>query len=203
MTGSGVERRQSVLLSGLFWCNTEGSELENLSREAAQAGMAVEIARRLESALTAAGATGKGLHEKTTSVEGMLPAPAVRKLRFIASVRNKIVHEDTILSDAEFSAFTESGKLAMEELEAAIPKKARRKARARGKSPSRPASGADSGRFARTGTALRLAGLAVLGGTALVFLLMVLGTDGPWLWAGAFAIYFVFGWQVLRNIQKT
>lgn len=193
-----------MLLSGLFWCNTEGFELENLSREAAQAGMAVDIARRLESALTAAGATGKGLHEKTTSIEGMLPAPAVRKLRFIASVRNKIVHEDTVLSDAEFSAFTESGKLAMEELEAAIPQgKARRKAKARGKSPSRPVAEADSGTFARTGKAVRLAGWAVLSGTALVFLLMVLGADGPWLWAGAFAIYFVFGWQVLRKTQRS
>lgn len=166
--------------------------------------MAVDIARRLESALTAAGATGKGLHEKTTSIEGMLPAPAVRKLRFIASVRNKIVHEDTVLSDAEFSAFTESGKLAMEELEAAIPKgRARRKAKARGKAPAGPASGADSGTFALTGTALRLAGLAVLSGTALVFLLMVLGADGPWLWAGAFAIYFLFGWQVLQKTQRS
>lgn len=39
-------------------------------------------------------AVGKGLHEKTTSVERQLSAPVVRQLRFIASVRNKLMHED-------------------------------------------------------------------------------------------------------------
>ncbi len=39
------------------------------------------------------GATGKGLHEKVTSVQSRLPTPLVKKLRFVATVRNKIVHE--------------------------------------------------------------------------------------------------------------
>lgn len=39
-------------------------------------------------------AVGKGLHEKTTSVEHQLDAATVKKLRFIASVRNRLMHED-------------------------------------------------------------------------------------------------------------
>lgn len=39
------------------------------------------------------GATGKGLHEKVSSVQGRLQPDLVKKLRFIATVRNKIVHE--------------------------------------------------------------------------------------------------------------
>lgn len=34
------------------------------------------------------------MHEKLTSVERDLPPPLVRRIRFIATVRNKLVHED-------------------------------------------------------------------------------------------------------------
>jgi hypothetical protein len=39
-------------------------------------------------------ATGRGLHEKVSSVERRLPEPLVRKLRFIATVRNRVVHDE-------------------------------------------------------------------------------------------------------------
>lgn len=39
------------------------------------------------------GAAGKGLHEKVSSVETRLPPALVKKLRFVATVRNKLVHE--------------------------------------------------------------------------------------------------------------
>lgn len=39
------------------------------------------------------GATGKGLHEKVSSVEAKLPDALVRKLRFVATLRNKLVHD--------------------------------------------------------------------------------------------------------------
>ena len=39
------------------------------------------------------GAIGKGLHEKTTSVQDKLSPALVKKLRFIATLRNKLVHE--------------------------------------------------------------------------------------------------------------
>ena len=56
--------------------------------------LAITRAKALETLLEEAlGAAGRGLHEKVTSVEGRLPPPLVKKLRFVATVRNKIVHE--------------------------------------------------------------------------------------------------------------
>lgn len=55
--------------------------------------LAVSRVKSLESLLVMIGASGKGLHEKVTSVQDNLPAPLVKKLRFIATLRNKIVHE--------------------------------------------------------------------------------------------------------------
>lgn len=51
------------------------------------------------------GAAGKGLHEKVTSVQGKLPEPLVRKLRFVATLRNKIVHEHTYQKLDDRAAF--------------------------------------------------------------------------------------------------
>jgi hypothetical protein len=55
--------------------------------------LAVTRAKGLESLLEQAGASGRGLHEKVTSVQARLGPALVRKLRFVATVRNKIVHE--------------------------------------------------------------------------------------------------------------
>lgn len=43
--------------------------------------------------LGASGATG-GLHECVSSVEARLPRELVRDLRFLATLRNKLVHEE-------------------------------------------------------------------------------------------------------------
>ncbi len=40
------------------------------------------------------GATGKGLHEKTTSVEMKLPALVVQGIRTVASISNKLMHDE-------------------------------------------------------------------------------------------------------------
>lgn len=55
--------------------------------------LAITRVKALESLLEAVGATGKGLHEKVSSVQAKLAPPLVKKLRFAATVRNKIVHE--------------------------------------------------------------------------------------------------------------
>lgn len=48
------------------------------------------------------GASGRGLHEKTSSVESTLREDITKKLRYIASVRNKLMHEDGYsLSDTD------------------------------------------------------------------------------------------------------
>jgi len=62
--------------------------------------LAVTRSRKLEQLLERGlGATGRGLHEKTTSVEREIPAELVRKLRLVATVRNKVVHEAARIDD--------------------------------------------------------------------------------------------------------
>lgn len=40
------------------------------------------------------GATGRGLHEKANSVANQLDEPTIKTLRWIATMRNKVVHEN-------------------------------------------------------------------------------------------------------------
>lgn len=55
---------------------------------------AIKQCKQLEALLADRfGATGRGLHEKVSSVEPRLPEPLVRRLRYIATVRNKLVHD--------------------------------------------------------------------------------------------------------------
>ena len=62
--------------------------------------LAVTKSRRLEQMLERSfGASGRGLHEKTSSVEDRLPDQLVRKLRLVATVRNKVVHEEGSIDD--------------------------------------------------------------------------------------------------------
>jgi hypothetical protein len=62
--------------------------------------LAVTRSRKLEQILERDfGASGRGLHEKTSSVEDRLPEPLVRKLRLVATVRNKVLHEEGPIDD--------------------------------------------------------------------------------------------------------
>ncbi|MDO9180372.1 MAG: DNA translocase FtsK 4TM domain-containing protein [Agitococcus sp.] len=57
--------------------------------------LAVRYSKQLESILEQKfAAEGRGLHEKVSSVEDLLSEDLVRKLRWIATMRNKVVHED-------------------------------------------------------------------------------------------------------------
>ena len=52
--------------------------------------------RRLEQVLISRyGATGRGLHSLTTSAARVLPEGAERALRWVATVRNRVVHDDS------------------------------------------------------------------------------------------------------------
>ena len=56
---------------------------------------AIQYAKSVESLLVKQwGAQGKGLHEKLSSVEQQLPAALVKRIRYLATMRNKVVHED-------------------------------------------------------------------------------------------------------------
>lgn len=50
-------------------------------------------------------AIGKGLHEKATSVEHTLDPNTLKQIRFIASVRNKLMHEDGYIFDGNENEF--------------------------------------------------------------------------------------------------
>jgi hypothetical protein len=56
--------------------------------------LVIERCKALESLLEhKLGAEGRGMHEKVSSVENRLPPDLVKKLRFIGTIRNKVVHE--------------------------------------------------------------------------------------------------------------
>ena len=57
--------------------------------------VAVKGSKRLEGLLEKRfGATGRGLHEKLTSVEARIPEEVRRSIRWVATIRNKVVHEE-------------------------------------------------------------------------------------------------------------
>lgn len=56
--------------------------------------LAIRSSKRIETALVRLfDARGKGLHEKLSSVEKKLPPGLTRRIRYIATIRNKLVHE--------------------------------------------------------------------------------------------------------------
>jgi hypothetical protein len=89
--------------------------------------LAVTRTKTLEALLEQAlGATGKGLHEKVTSVQDRLPQPLVKKLRFIATVRNKIVHEPSYQQIDDRAGFARACDDAEAQLRAMLPVSGRR-----------------------------------------------------------------------------
>lgn len=62
----------------------------------------IKIAQNMETVLEEDyGATGKGLHEKASSVESQLTPEVMKKIRFIATIRNKAVHDDLETAEQE------------------------------------------------------------------------------------------------------
>ncbi|MGF1632519.1 MAG: DUF4145 domain-containing protein [Phycisphaerae bacterium] len=79
--------------------------------------------KRLESMLARMGATGRGLHEKASSVSGRLPPGTLKRLRFIATVRNKLLHDDGYDRLDDKAGFVRAAAEAEKELRAMIGKK--------------------------------------------------------------------------------
>jgi hypothetical protein len=77
--------------------------------------LAVTRSQRLEQLLEQDfGATGRGLHEKVSSIADSMPQDLVRKLRLVATVRNKVVHESGRIEDK--SRFLDAADAAEREL---------------------------------------------------------------------------------------
>lgn len=66
------------------------------------------------------GASGQGLHQKTSSVERKLTPRLVKRLRYIASVRNKAAHETATFSLEDPETFFSTCKETVAELNARI-----------------------------------------------------------------------------------
>ncbi|WP_084883405.1 hypothetical protein [Vibrio sp. qd031] len=58
--------------------------------------LVIKTSKEFEKCLSGMGATGKGLHEKVNSIEGSLAPVLVKKLRYIATVRNNVVHDPDV-----------------------------------------------------------------------------------------------------------
>lgn len=79
--------------------------------------LAITRTKALEALLEAGlGAAGRGLHEKVSSVQDRLPPPLVKKLRFVATVRNKIVHESNYTAIDDRAGFVRACDEAEHEL---------------------------------------------------------------------------------------
>ena len=81
-----------------------------------QIELAVSLSRRLESLLEEKyQATGKGLHEKVSSIETTLPSQLVKSLRYIATIRNSVVHEQGFVIE-DLAGFSAQGDAALAQL---------------------------------------------------------------------------------------
>ena len=79
--------------------------------------LAITRCKQLESLLERGfAAEGKGLHQKVTSVESRLPPALVKRLRFIATIRNKLVHEADYQGIDDRDGFREACDAAEREL---------------------------------------------------------------------------------------
>lgn len=76
------------IAAGVASFRNQDTSLDNLIRSSSN----------IENLLEDKGAVGKGLHEKVSSIESELPESSVKSIRFIASIRNQLVHEgpDTV-----------------------------------------------------------------------------------------------------------
>lgn len=107
-------------------------------------GIIVKASKGLETKLAESfNAEGKGLHEKVTSVESELPHSLVKTLRYIASIRNKVVHEDEFQIEdvAKFKAVAEEAladleRIAQQNQQAKVKVDARAQTKAREKHQS-------------------------------------------------------------------
>lgn len=91
--------------------------------------LVIRAAKELEGILEAyLGAHGKGLHEKCTSVQNVIPQPLQKKIRYLATIRNKLVHERNFHSIPDRARFVESYQIAERELQDVVRRHGRKPA---------------------------------------------------------------------------
>jgi hypothetical protein len=86
--------------------------------------LAIEASKELEYLLEKEfGAHGQGLHERVTSVENALPFPTVRNIRYVATLRNQLIHNREMRALPEREKFISKFDSALAELNILIEKK--------------------------------------------------------------------------------
>jgi len=73
----------------------------------------IDYTKEIETILVEMGAEGKGLHAKVSSIKNHLDEATIKSIRFIASIRNKLLHDsDFDLTDDLLESFeSESEKV--------------------------------------------------------------------------------------------
>ena len=98
-----------------------------VSSDEALAGHVIVAVGKLERMLKEAGATAAGIHDSVSEIEDKLSPDCVKKLRYIASVRNKLAHGEALSEPLDLTVFDASCEAVAEELKRCSGKKHRRK----------------------------------------------------------------------------
>lgn len=86
--------------------------------------LVIEVSKEFEFLLEKEfGAEGKGLHEKISGASPELPPPTIKSLRYIASVRNSLVHDRDVKALKDRALFILKCESAMEEIQVIVEKK--------------------------------------------------------------------------------
>ncbi len=70
------------------------TDIENALAETGQIEQTIKHTKKIETILEKLGATGQGLHTKLNSIEYKIEEPRVKKIRWIATMRNGLMHKD-------------------------------------------------------------------------------------------------------------
>ncbi|KAG7389721.1 hypothetical protein PHYBOEH_007378 [Phytophthora boehmeriae] len=86
--------------------------------------LAIETSKELEYLLEKEfNAVGGGLHEKVSSIEESLPVPTVRSIRYVATLRNQLIHNRDMRALPDRQKFIQKFDDSMTELNILIDKK--------------------------------------------------------------------------------
>ncbi|KAH7467217.1 hypothetical protein PRIC1_011263 [Phytophthora ramorum] len=86
--------------------------------------LAIEASKELEFLLeTHFGAHGQGLHERVSSVETSIPVPTVRSIRYVATLRNRLIHDREMRALPDRAMFIKKFDDAMAEINIILEKR--------------------------------------------------------------------------------
>lgn len=94
----------------------EKESIKEKTKKARELESILKYTKQIESILETKGATGRGLHGKLSSIEYKFPSMIVKKVRKIATIRNKVMHESSF-TDYSFIEFERESEFVLKYLE--------------------------------------------------------------------------------------